>query len=151
MNISCDIILDLIPLVNDRVASEDSIKLVAEHIKGCESCKLEFESHTLPIRTELDDKKVVSSIKKKLFFAMSALLLIGAFIGMALNKNSHSNFMPAIIVVLGIAFVGIMIFKFDLKGDRNMKSFFVGKAIGTIIIFAILGIYLLIKYVLNLF
>lgn len=32
-----------------------------------------------------------------------------------------------------------------------MKKFFVGKAIGAIIIFALLGIYLLAKYVLKLF
>jgi hypothetical protein len=151
LNISCDIILDLIPLVKDRVASEDSINLVSEHLKSCESCKLEFESHTLPIRTEFDDKRVVSAIKKKLFLATSALLLVGAFIGMALNKNSPLNFMPAIIVVLGIVFVGIMVFKFDLKGDRNVKRFFIGRAIGTIIVFIILGIYLLLKYGLHLF
>lgn len=151
LNISCDVILDLIPLVKDNVASEDSIKLVTEHIKSCESCKLELGRHTLPIQTELDDKRVVSSIKKKLFLVMSALLFIGAFIGMALNKNSSSNFMPAIIVVLGIVFVSLLIFKFDLKGDRYMKNFFLGRAIVTIIIFTILGIYLLMKNVLHLF
>ncbi|WP_186430369.1 zf-HC2 domain-containing protein [Clostridium sp. BSD9I1] len=151
MNISCDVILDLIPLVKDGVASKDSINLVSNHLKSCESCKLEFEGHTLPIPTEFDDKRVVSSIKKNLFLATSALLLIGAFIGMALNKNSHSNFMPAIIVVLGIVFVGIVVFKFDLKGDRSVKRFFIGRAIGTIIVFVILGIYLLLKYGLHLF
>ncbi|MBK1810698.1 zf-HC2 domain-containing protein [Clostridium sp. YIM B02505] len=151
MNISCDVVLDLIPLVKDNVASEDSVKLVKDHIKNCESCKIEFGIHTLPIDTELNDKRVVSTIKKNLILAMSALLLIGAFIGMALNKNSHSNFMPAVIVVLGIVSVGIIIFKFDLKGDRNMKNFFVGRAIGTIIIFGILAIYLLLRYVLQLF
>lgn len=150
MNISCDVISDLIPLVKDNVASEDSIKLVTDHLKSCERCKLEFGS-TLPIQDEFDDRRVISSIKKKLFLAMSALLLIGAFIGMALNKNSHSNFMPTIIVVLGIVFVSIIIFKFDLKGDRNVKRFFIGRAIGTIIVFVILGIYLLLKYGLHLF
>lgn len=145
MSISCDVILDLIPLVKDNVASDESVKLVAEHIKSCEKCQLEFEGHTLPMQAVIDDKKVISSIKKKLFFAMSALLLIGAFMGMALNKDSHSNFMPAVVVVLGIGFVSILIFKFDLKGDSHMKKFFIGRAIGTIIVFVILGIYLLFK------
>ncbi|MBV7273845.1 zf-HC2 domain-containing protein [Clostridiaceae bacterium UIB06] len=151
MNISCDVILDLIPLVKDGVASKDSINLVSDHLKSCESCKLEFESHALPMPTEFDDKRVISTIKKKLFLATSALLLIGAFIGMALDKNSHSNFMPAIIIVLGIVFAGIVVFKFDLKGDRSVKRFFIGRAIGTIIVFVILGIYLLLKYGLHLF
>jgi hypothetical protein len=149
LNTSCEVILDLIPLVKDNVASEDSIKLVSEHIKTCENCKLEFESCTLPIHTEFDDKIVVSSIKKKLFLATSTLLLLGAFMGMALNKNSSSNFIPAIIAVIGIFFVGTLMFKFDLKGDRTVRKFFIGKAIGTIIVFALLGIYLLLKYLLQ--
>ncbi|MBB6218327.1 hypothetical protein HNQ80_004491 [Anaerosolibacter carboniphilus] len=151
MNISCDVILDLIPLVKDHVASKDSTKLVSEHLKNCESCKHEFENYTLPIGTEIDDKRILSSIKKKLFFITSALLFIGAFIGMVLNKNSSSSFMPSIIMVLSIIFIGVLIFKFDLKGDNRMSRFFIGKAIGTIIVFAILGIYLLLKYVLHLF
>ena len=40
MNISCDIILDLIPLVKDGVASEDSVKIVHEHIKAAKAVEL---------------------------------------------------------------------------------------------------------------
>ncbi|MPN33790.1 hypothetical protein SDC9_181282 [bioreactor metagenome] len=151
MKVSCNVILDLIPLVKDNVASEDSINLVLEHLKNCESCKLEFGNDTSLIQTEFNDKRVVYSIKKKLFLTMSALLFIGASIGMALNKNSSWNVMPTVIVALGSIFVGIMVFKLNLKGDINVKNFFIGKAIGTIILFSILGIYLLLKYGLNLF
>jgi len=49
--------------------------------------------------------------------------------------------MLTIIIVLSFVIAGILIFKFNAKG----------KAIGTIIIFAILAIYLLLKYVLHLF
>jgi hypothetical protein len=59
--------------------------------------------------------------------------------------------MPAIIVILGVASVGIAVFKFDIIGDRNVKRFFIGRAIGTIIVFVILGIYLLLKHGLHLF
>ena len=59
--------------------------------------------------------------------------------------------MPIIITVLSIVIAGILIFKFDSKGDESVRRFFVGKAIGTIVIFAILGIYLLLKYVFHLF
>lgn len=151
MKVSCNVILDLIPLVKDNVASEDSINLVLEHLKNCESCKLEFENDTSLIQTEFNDKRVVYSIKKKLFFAMLVLLFIGAFIGIALNKNSSWNVMTTVIVALGSIFLGIIVFKFDLKGGINVKNFFIGKAIGTVIIFSILGIYLLLKYGLNLF
>jgi len=39
--------------------------------------------------------------------------------------------------------------KFNLKEDFIMNRFFMGKAIGTIIVFTLLGIYLLLKYVLH--
>ncbi|KUO63994.1 MAG: hypothetical protein APF84_16465 [Gracilibacter sp. BRH_c7a] len=151
MNVPCDIILDLIPLVKDNVASEGSINLVSEHLESCENCKLEFENYSLPIQKEVDDKRVLFSIKKKLFLITSALLFLGAFIGMVLNKGTSPNFIPIIIIVLSIVMVGIMIFKFNSKGDESMRRFFAGKAIGTIIVFAILGIYLLLKYVLHSF
>ena len=151
MNVPCDIILDLIPLVKDNVASEGSINLVSEHLESCENCKLEFENYSLPIQKEVDDKRVLFSIKKKLFLITSALLFLGAFIGMVLNKGTSPNFIPIIIIVLSIVMVGIMIFKFNSKGDESMRRFFAGKAIGTIIVFALLGIYLLLKYVLHLF
>ena len=151
MNVPCDIILDLIPLVKDNVASEGSINLVSEHLESCENCKLEFENYSLPIQKEVDDKRVLFSIKKKLFLITSALLFLGTFIGMVLNKSTSPNFMPIIIIVLSIVIVGILIFKFNSKGDESVRRFFAGKAIGTIIVFAILGIYLFLKYVLHLF
>lgn len=151
MNAPCDVILDLIPLVKDNVASEDSIRVVSEHLKSCESCKLEFESYALQIRKEIDDNRVVSSIKKRLYFIASALLLAGASLGMVFNKKTSLYLIPTIIAVFSIVFVGILVFKFDLKGGGSVKRFFVGKAIGTIIVFAVLGIYLLLKHVLHLF
>lgn len=150
MNVPCDIILDLIPLVKDNVASDDSIKLVSEHLERCNSCKIEFENYVLPIQKEVDDKRVLFLIKKKLFLITSALLFLGTFIGMELNKGTSPYFIQ-IIIIVSTVIVGILIFKFNPKGDESVRRFFVGKAIGTIIVFIILGIYLLLKYVLHLF
>lgn len=151
MKVPCEIILDLIPLVKDNVASEGSINLVSEHLKICASCKLEFGNDALPIPKEVDDKKVLSSIKKKLFLITSALLFLGAIIGMTVNQSTSPSFMLVIMIVLSLVVMGILIFKSDWKGDEGVSGFFLGKAIGTIIVFAILGIYLLLKYGLHLF
>lgn len=79
------------------------------------------------------------------------MLLVGGVIGLSLNKNSSSNLIPIIVSVITILLVGTLIFKFNLKGDDNMKKFFVGRAIGTAIVFGIIGIYLLVKYLIQLF
>lgn len=150
MSVSCAVILDLIPLVKDNVASEDSAILVTEHAKSCESCKREFESHPAQDRPQPNDKRVVSSIKKKLFFATSLLILLGAFIGMAVNSNSSSLLLP-ILGVTGVVLAGVLFFIKNRNGDSTVERFFVGRAIGTLIVFGLIGVYLFLKYVLRLF
>ena len=112
--------------------------IVSDHLESCESCRLEFKNYTLPMQTDINDKKLMSSIRKKLLFTVSALLLIGGSIGMVLNNSVSSNLVPTIFIILSIVFIGILFFKVDLKGDDGMNRFFMGKAIGSIIIFALL-------------
>lgn len=42
MNIPCDTVRDLLPLYHDEVCSQESRKLVEEHLAGCESCRAEL-------------------------------------------------------------------------------------------------------------
>ena len=51
--ISCDICMDLIPLVKDGIASEDSCDAVKKHISKCEKCKVEFD--------EIKEKKKINN------------------------------------------------------------------------------------------
>lgn len=152
MKTSCEIIQDLIPLVKDQVASPASIKLVEEHIRECDDCKQALETMDMTVPKEINDKRVLFSIKKKLFLAMSALLLVGACMGLLFNQNSSASILTIVVGVVSIAVVGLLIFRTDeKKGGSSMERFFVGRAIGTLVVFGILGIYLLLKYVLHLF
>ena len=42
MNISCDIIKDLLPLYHDEVCSDDSKTMIEEHLSHCENCRNEL-------------------------------------------------------------------------------------------------------------
>lgn len=151
MKISCDVISDLMPLVKDGVASEESMKIVLDHLENCESCKCEFENYTIMSLAQVDDNRVLYSIKKKLFIAMALLLMTGASIGAVLNKSISLSLMPIIVAVLSIAAGWLLIFKMNLSGGKGMEKFFIRRAIGTIIVFTLLGIFLFLKYVLHLF
>jgi len=151
LNPSCNVILDLIPLVKDGAASEDSTELVMKHIENCGSCQSEYENYVWSSRKAINDKKVLFSIKKKLFLVTSALLGLGACLGLALNGQTAGSLAAITISGLTIFMVGRLIFKSGSEGDEGMRRFFVGKAIGTVIIFGGLGVYLLLKYVLHLF
>lgn len=98
-NISCDVYLDLIPLVRDGVASEDSNKLVYEHIANCEGCRLELENTGIITAGMIEDKKIIKSIKKSLFLSGFVLLICGAFIGIGIS-NSFRMFYNFLIMPL---------------------------------------------------
>ncbi|HHY14314.1 MAG TPA: zf-HC2 domain-containing protein [Thermoanaerobacterales bacterium] len=86
IKISCDVCLDLIPLVKDNVASKDSINLVKEHISECKSCRIQFdgEIETLP---EMDDKQVLLKIRNRIFIMAISAIIIGALIGIGLTEG----------------------------------------------------------------
>lgn len=111
MNISCNIILDLIPLVKDGVASDDSIIAVNEHIKSCESCKAEFETFE-SIKLEqpsIKDEKIIFAIKRSIFITQFIILTGGAVIGVALS-NSMDMFYNLIIMPI-IGGVSLVVFR----------------------------------------
>ena len=39
MKISCEIIKDLLPLYQDGICSDESRKLIEEHLQSCDECK----------------------------------------------------------------------------------------------------------------
>lgn len=89
MEKTCDIIKDLLPLYIDGVCSEDSKRLVEEHIKTCESCKRELESYRgeiLAVDNEEEEiiKKFSSRWKKSKrkslltgILAMAVVIIVG--------------------------------------------------------------------------
>ncbi len=91
-NISCDVCLDLIPLVKDGAASKDSITLVEDHIKSCEKCK---SCYTCQPEYTINDKKNIKSIKKTIYFFSIVILIAGCLLGSALSNsiNVFYNFM----------------------------------------------------------
>ncbi len=87
--ISCNVCLDLIPLVRDGVASEDSKNLVNEHIENCENCKFEFDN-SYSIKDEyINDKKVINKLKRSILFICFGFILIGAFLGITFSYSSY--------------------------------------------------------------
>ncbi len=84
MNISCEVIKDLLPLYHDGVCSTDSKKIVEEHLEQCESCRDELKSmdRELPVtnRNEnLSEAEAVKKLSKRWKKGMVESVLKGAF------------------------------------------------------------------------
>lgn len=101
--ISCDVCLDLLPLVKDGIASEDSRKAVMDHLEGCSPCR-EFYNLDYEEEVEMDDRRVLSSIKKQLYFIGLLAIIIGSILGVALFDGIgmfHNILIMPLIGVLG--------------------------------------------------
>ena len=98
--ITCDVCMDLLPLVQDHAASEDSCALVWEHLSQCSRCSEAYNG----IKREpvvIDDQKVLSKIKKQLFMAAIAIVVLGALLGVALTNGAGLFYNVLIMPTIG--------------------------------------------------
>lgn len=103
MDINCNVILDLIPLVKDGVASNESTLIVNEHVRSCESCKAEletFESLNIEI-LQLKDKKIIFDIKRSIYITQIVILGLGAILGIALSSSMGMFYNFIIMPIIG--------------------------------------------------
>lgn len=89
--ISCDTCLDLMPLVIDGISSQNSNKLVEDHVEECEECR-SFYSEPRQVQTkdlEINNDKVLGNIKRKLYSFAVLILIIGSLIGANLSNSQN--------------------------------------------------------------
>ncbi|MDR1542385.1 MAG: zf-HC2 domain-containing protein [Clostridiales bacterium] len=88
MNISCEVIKDLLPLYHDGVCSDESKSMVEEHLLGCDGCKIELQAiaDTFSVdnaQRNLKDAEIVNKLSKRWRKGMTKSLLKGVLITVA--------------------------------------------------------------------
>jgi len=63
---TCEIIMDLIPMYADKTASEETAQLVESHIKSCPECKRFLRSCQKTEKKSLFSKQKLDKIREKL-------------------------------------------------------------------------------------
>ncbi|MEG0019807.1 MAG: zf-HC2 domain-containing protein [Oscillospiraceae bacterium] len=96
--ISCDICRDLLPLVVDDVASEDSKNAVLTHIETCDECRCCYEENEKP---PMDTDRVTAKIEKKLFLFAVLLMAVGAALGIAISDGELMFYNIIIMPLIG--------------------------------------------------
>lgn len=85
MKMQCEIIRDLIPLMEDDVCSEQSKKAVLEHIEECEKCRRLYETAKSNPQFVLDAEEIVTKevldkgfkkVKRRWLASVLAVLLV---------------------------------------------------------------------------
>ena len=80
MNISCDIIKDILPLYAEDMVSKATKDMVEEHLCGCEGCAKELEGLRKPAKVPVEIateslKRVGDSIRRRRILAVMAVFL----------------------------------------------------------------------------
>ena len=97
-NISCDICMDLMPLVQDGVASEDSVLAVKAHIASCPECRALYQD---PPPVSGNDDVITVKIKHKLRTFFALLTFIGMFFGISLLENQGVLYILFVMPIIG--------------------------------------------------
>lgn len=104
--ISCKVCMDLMPLVQDGIASEDSREAVEQHIKKCESCAACYSGTVPPVA---DSEKLVADVRRKVQFFFVMLLMFGIFFGLGLTAGGELFYNSLIMPIVGV--FGYVIFR----------------------------------------
>lgn len=106
--ITCDMCMDLLPLVKDGIASEDSRLAVEEHIKDCEACKKRYESETVDLPVNVDIEREIGNLKRRLQTFSAMLMMFGVFFGLSLTAGDEMFYNSLIMPIIGA--LGYVIF-----------------------------------------
>ena len=96
--ISCEMCMDLMPLVHDGVASSDSRNAVLAHIETCPDCKSLFEGE-LPAPAK--DKSILKKLQNQMRLFSAMVMMFGIFYGLMLTAGNGLFLNVVIMPVIG--------------------------------------------------
>lgn len=104
--INCEICMDLMPLVQDGVASAGSIEAVERHILHCPACRELFEGQ-MPMPS--DKAQVLEKLKRRLQLGSAMALIFGIMFGLSLTAGNSIFYNVIIMPIIGA--VGYYVFR----------------------------------------
>lgn len=107
--ITCDICMDLMPLVKDGIASEDSRMAVEEHIRNCGDCRKRYDGSVPESVQNPDLVTELGKLKRRLQIFSTVLMMFGVFFGVSLTSSDEMFYNSLVMPVIGI--LGYVIFR----------------------------------------
>ena len=107
--ITCDMCMDLMPLVRDGIASEDSRRAVEEHINYCDCCKKRYGEKITDFSVDVDLAQELAKLKRRLQIFSAMLMMLGVFFGLSLTASEDMFYNSLIMPVIGV--LGYVIFR----------------------------------------
>lgn len=113
--ITCDICMDLMPIVQDGVASEDSVIAVMNHISECEDCKKIYDEMYINNKSIIENNntpqqinpqainidKAAKKVERKINTYLSMIIMFGIFFGLSLTASEEMFLNSFIMPIIG--------------------------------------------------
>lgn len=104
--ISCEVCRDLMPLVKDGIASEESRAAVMGHLERCDACRKLFGTE----RTASEPQEsVLSRVMHRMRLFLAMLLMFGILFGLSLTAGSSIFYNVVLMPAIGA--VGYYLFR----------------------------------------
>lgn len=101
--VSCAVIQDLLPLVEDGIASAESVQLVTEHLNQCPHC-----NHELQLVKAPSDERIIRKIQLQITKYALGIILIGGILGSSLSYSMEFMHNILLMPLLGIICVFLL-------------------------------------------
>lgn len=103
MNVSCDIIKDLLPLYHDEVCSDDSRAMIADHLSHCEHCRKELAAmDPLPMISQKEQNLTEAREMKQLSKRWKKGMIRSALNGVVFTLLTVAAFLLAVHCFVGV-------------------------------------------------
>ena len=112
---NCEVIRDLLPLYIDHICSEESQRMVEEHLECCDECKKLYENLSNPVRQnisepELDSREAFKAMNRKwrikkisivcASILLTAIVFVAGYMVVQDVSSVHDYFFPATYVTV---------------------------------------------------
>ena len=130
---NCDVVKDLLPLYIDGCCSEESEKIVKEHIEVCDGCKKVFEDMSTPTKIEKTEKSSVvfsklnewraSVMQSALLFISFALITVGVSLEAETPVGIMNGFWASNLVIPATGFMLSLANWYFVRIYKSRKAF----------------------------
>ncbi len=125
--IPCAVCRDLMPLVQDGVASPESEALVKAHLAACPACRAQWQGTDAPAEREPpapDDGKILKKLQRRYSTHLLLLAFVGIAAGIALGYTGSANW-----VILTLPFVWAVLTYRNTGMGKPLLLFTLGLAV----------------------
>ena len=139
---NCDVIKDLLPLYVDECCSEESEKLVAEHLATCENCRkvhsqmrqaCQPQKETpKPMRLQRISDWKASALQSVMLFVSFAILTLGVILEGATPTGDTNGLWAVALIVPATGYLLSIANWFFLRVYKNRKIFSVCSCLATL-------------------